>query len=117
MPALNFKKQFAEAVESGKKRQTIRAYRADGRNPKHGQTLFLYTGMRTKGCRKLREDECKSVIPISIDTDVIAYDGVPVDWPLMEDVAKADGFESFYDLRDFFQQEHGLPFNGLLIHW
>ena len=117
MPALNYQKQFADDVESGKKRQTVRAFRKDGRDPKPGQTLFHYTGMRTKACRKLREDECKSTIPISIDTHIIAFDGVPLSWTEMEKTARADGFESFYDLRDFFWENHGLPFNGLLIEW
>ena len=66
MPALNFKKQFADKVERGEKRQTIRALRADGRNPQPGQTLFLYTGMRTKSCRKLGEAVCSSVEQIDI---------------------------------------------------
>ena len=37
MPALNFQARFAPLVESGQKRQTIRAYRKDGRDPKPGQ--------------------------------------------------------------------------------
>ena len=52
MPALNFKKEFADKVASGEKRQTIRALRKDGKNPRPGQKLYLYTGMRTKYCRK-----------------------------------------------------------------
>ena len=53
MPALNFRAEFADAVERGEKCQTIRAYRKDGRNPKPGDTLHLYTGMRTRACRRL----------------------------------------------------------------
>lgn len=48
MPALNFKAQFAPLVESGAKRRTIRAFRKDKRDPKQGDTLYLYTGLRTK---------------------------------------------------------------------
>lgn len=36
MFTLNFKKQFAPAVEAGTKRQTIRAPRKDGRKPSPG---------------------------------------------------------------------------------
>ena len=61
MPLLGFKKQFAPLVEEGQKRQTIRAKRRDGRNPHAGETLFLYTGLRTKSCRKLGISGCKSV--------------------------------------------------------
>lgn len=60
MPALNFKKRFEPMIESGDKRQTIRAKRKDCRDPKEGQTLYLYTGMRSKGCRKLGEAPCLS---------------------------------------------------------
>lgn len=67
MPAINFKKQFAPAVESGEKRQTIRARRQDGRDPVAGQTLYLYTGIRTKGCRKLGEVTCKETQQITIE--------------------------------------------------
>ena len=51
--AINFKREFAEAVRSGKKRQTIRAPRK--RNPStEGCRLCLYTGMSTPKCEKLR---------------------------------------------------------------
>ena len=64
MAALNFQKQFAPDVESGIKLQTIRAKR---KNPiKEGETLYLYTGMRTKKCRKLGEVKCYSVLPFEI---------------------------------------------------
>ncbi len=53
MPSLNFQARFAPLVESGEKRQTIRAYRKDGRDPKRGDKLYLFTGMRTKACRPL----------------------------------------------------------------
>lgn len=62
MPSLNFKKQFAPMIKEGLKpenertgrikRQTIRAYRKDGRNPHPGDVLHLFTGMRTKSCER-----------------------------------------------------------------
>lgn len=66
MPAFNFKKQFAQAVKNKTKRQTIRAYRKDYRNPQAGDVLYLYTGMRTKNCQKLGEEQCNSVSEIEI---------------------------------------------------
>jgi len=51
MPALNFQSRFADLVASGKKRQTIRPVR---RHPiKAGDLLHLFTGMRTKRCKRL----------------------------------------------------------------
>jgi hypothetical protein len=48
MPAYNFQKQFAPAVERGEKLCTIRR-----KAPKVGDKAYLYTGMRTKACRPL----------------------------------------------------------------
>ena len=67
MPAINFKAQFADAVEQGRKRQAIRAERKDNRPPcKLGDTLSLYTGLRTKATRKLGEGTCTFLGRISI---------------------------------------------------
>ena len=118
MPALNFKKQFAPDVEARIKRQTIRARRRDGRNPQPGQILYLYTGMRTKSCRKLGTATCISVEPIAIEnSDVIAVgpNVLTVDEKFM--LAKADGFHYIDDFRSFFLKTHGLPFYGFLIKW
>jgi hypothetical protein len=125
MPALNFKKQFAPKVESGEKRQSIRAKRRDGRNPRPGQMLYHYTGMRTKGCRKLREGQCLSVQEIILDWRLGIYiDGIWLGEIERNEFAKADGFKGFtawQDMRDFFARVHGLSeteqFHGLLIKW
>lgn len=118
MPALNFQKQFAEAVESGNKCQTIRAYRKDGRDPKVGDTLYLYYGMRTTQCRKLGEAECSDVRGILIQRpwiQIVSDDpALPAD-PDM--IARDDGFQDFGAMLDWFEKTHGLPFNGILIRW
>lgn len=119
MPALNFQKRFAAAVESGQKRQTIRAERVDGRLPaKPGDVIAFYTGMRTKDCRKLGEGECVEVETIRINR----VQGKPIVWVRSENMdaeaqARADGFESAAAMADFFEETHGLPFRGLLIRW
>ncbi len=122
MPAVNFQKRFADAVESGEKRQTIRAYRRDGRDPKPGDTLHLFTGMRTRQCRKLGEQVCVDVTPILIGPSGIALhpytDECLARTPVDADTeAVADGFESFAAMRAWFEKTHGLPFNGLRISW
>ncbi len=118
MPALNFKKQFAQAVESGEKRQTIRAMRKDGRDPQPGQTLYLYTGMRTKVCRKLKETNCLETQPIAIEGrhDIIVGTK-PLDLAEEKKLAIADGFETSGDFFKFFEETHGFPFYGLIIKW
>ncbi|GAG41433.1 unnamed protein product [marine sediment metagenome] len=118
MPALNFRKEFAEMVRSGRKRQTIRAYRKDGRDPKVGDTLYLYVGMRTKGCRLLGEHKCTSVEGIALGSNGRMYTKHGrVEIEREDDVAERDGFASFDEMVAWFRKVHGLPFDGLLIRW
>lgn len=130
MVALNFKAQFADDVEFGRKRRSIRAPRKDGRDPKPGDTLQLYTGMRQKGCAKLGEAKCIRVRPVEIDYSGVLLDGRKLycgDAPAYaggvdpehydSDFAREDGFGTFQDMREFFEETHGLPFSGLLIEW
>jgi hypothetical protein len=117
MPALNFKKRFAPRVESGEKRQTIRAKREDGKNPRPGGILYLYVGQRTKGCRKLGEGRVVSVEEITIYETGIVVSGT---WLLEREEVKLahdDGFENLNEFYQFFIDEHELPFWGLLIKW
>jgi hypothetical protein len=119
MPILNFKKQFAEDVESGKKRQTIRATRK--RPIKAGEKLHLFCGLRTKNCRRLALVECLSVSDIYI-TDVsgqveIIIDGVFLSETGKEVIAARDGFKNLDEMIRFFWDTHGLPFEGQMIRW
>ena len=116
MPAINFKKEFSLKVESGEKCQTIRALRKDGRNPHPGQTLYLYTGMRTKYCRKLGEAVCKNVTQITIEENEDIIIGITT-LNEVEKFIKTDGFDNIDDFYNFFRKVHGLPFYGLLIQW
>jgi len=117
MAAYNFMKRFAPLVESGEKQQTIRAERKDGRRPHVGETLYLYTGMRTKKCQKLLKTTCTSVDDIMILKSSILILPNWLNADEMDGLARADGFENAEQFFDFFQKEHGLPFRGLLIKW
>lgn len=117
MVAFNFKAQFAADVESGKKRQTIRAQRRAG----IGDQLQLYTGMRTKKCRKLRDAVCTATYEITIK-DRRHYLAVRLNGELLpteqaREIAIADGFENLSAFADFFAQQYGLPFRGWLTRW
>jgi len=115
MYVCNFQNRFAGKVETGKKRQTIRAERKDGRHPKVGDTVRLYTGMRTKNCRLLREAEIQSVDRIVIDDRGIWING---DFVLERQAfAIADGFENWQEMRDWFFKTYGPEFCGCLIKW
>ena len=126
MPALNFMKQFAPLVELGlkepdhpeAKRQSIRARRKDGRDPRQGQQLYLFTGMRTAYCKRLGEAECKSVQQFTIEDNLAIYVGPHcLTVGEEEQMAKADGFKTRGEFYDFFRKTHGLPFHGFLIKW
>ena len=74
MPAYSFKERFVPMILDGSKTQTIRARRNKG-YAKTDDTLYLYFGMRTKWCRKLKETICKKA-----GTVLIREDGIVVLW-------------------------------------
>lgn len=120
----NFKARFAPLIESGQKLTTIRAPRKDGKLPKPGETLKLFTGMRTKACRKLGERTCLSVKRVAIMKG--ADSGKPVlyidlKWihepAHLNSVAIRDGFASWEEMGKFFEETHGPFFEGHLIEW
>lgn len=117
MVAYNFKAEFAADVESGKKRQTIRLQR----RARVGDALQLYTGMRTKKCRKLRDAVCTTVQEITIKSRgyylAVRLDGEPLPTEQARDLARADGFENLSAFADFFAEQYGLPFHGYLTRW
>lgn len=115
MPLINFKKQFSQLVEQGIKTQTIRTNR---KFPiKKGNRLFLYTGLRTKQTKKLKETVCKSVQEITIDSNNVLLDGVKLSQKEIIELAKADGFNDQQSFANFFKQNYNLPFYGVLIKW
>lgn len=119
---LNFQGQFAPKVESGVKPHTIRALRADGRDPLPGDTLHLYYGLRTKGVRLLRREVCEYAHDIMIQPSAgnqhhVLLVGHPLDQAGIEQLARFDGFNSADEFVRYFEKAHGLPFTGLLIGW
>lgn len=123
MPAYNFKECFAADVKSGKKRQTIRKERK--RRTKPGDPLYLYTGMRTIYCRKLRFTVCRAVKHIDIGDIVVgAAQGITVDDKAMLSGSRAadafaicDGFSGSGEMIEWFRAAYGLPFRGVVIYW
>jgi len=118
MPALNFKKEFTAHIYSGKKHQTIRATRK--RPIKVGDKLYLYTGMRTKKCKKIGDVVCTKAESIVIDRRT----GIIIDQKFysllsakVERLAKADGFKNKYDFLNFFISDKNPHFEGQIIYW
>ena len=123
MPILNYQQKFAPLVESGKKRQTIRAMRK--RPFQEGERLYHYTGLRTKKCRKLLENNCKLAHLIEITTDkiqVFRYSIIfgKIEILFKDNFAQLDGFEDWPEMKAWFIKHHKIhikPFHGQLIKW
>lgn len=116
MSLLGFKKQFAGPVERREKRQTIRA-KVNGHAV--GRPIQLYTGLRTKACRKLAEVDpvCTSIEAIGIEMGGVVYlEGRILYVEQVEEMARLDGFANVVDFCDFFQTDTG-RFDGFLIKW
>ena len=75
MPAYSFQERFIPMILDGSKCQTIRKRREKG-YAKPGDTLYLYFAMRTKWCRKLREEKCTNArtIIITAEGNVLIFD-------------------------------------------
>ena len=93
MVAINFT-VFQDKIIAGDKRQTIR--RAARCNP--GDRVQLYTGMRTKQCRKLGEAVCRHVERVIIPAPPLMHlmlgDGRILRGKALQRFVQADGFTS-----------------------
>lgn len=120
MGAYNFQKRFVPFIRNGSKRHTIRAKRAHADKP--GNTLHLYTGMRTKSCRLLGRSVCVKVEEIVISAaHQVFVDGVELNADEKNALAFCDGFRArgmehaFEEMMAFWNGR--LPFTGDILHW
>ena len=122
MVAYNFQARFVDAVESGAKRTTIRAFGGKP-HPRVGDSLQLYTGMRTKACRKLVDPDpictVSALVKIGDDRVQIGHNrALLTQHPgSLQTFAHGEGFDDFGALVAWFRETHGLPFVGVLIRW
>jgi len=121
MAAYNFQKRYVALIESGQKRQTIRARRKNGYVPIAGEVLRLYQGMRTRACKLICEVSVTEVLPIVVNTgngcaDVVLRCERLTDAQVL-DLAKSDGFRDVRDFAEFFNQKYGDELNAYLIRW
>lgn len=125
MVAINFKARFADKVERGDKRQTIRRERK--RPIKAGDALQFFKGDRFHP-EKIGEAVCKSVERIEINFlvdeiyigDVNTPEVLSRHGKALDTFARADGFDHWLDMREWFRKTHGrdaFSFVGVLIKW
>jgi hypothetical protein len=114
--------EFGNVIRPRGKRQTIRAI-GRRRHARPGETIQLYTGMRTKQCRKLGEARCKSIEPIRIFLEIEFIDLPESNCSMglglgLDEFAMEDGFRDWDDMRKFWREEHAVSeFSGVLITW
>jgi len=117
MGLYNFNARFVPFILSGKKTHTIRARRTYP--DKRGETLHLYTGLRTKGAKLLLRVTCSRVEEITISAEgAVTIAGETLSESERETLAKRDGFENFEEMLQFWKEPtNRLPFCGHIIHW
>lgn len=112
MVAYNFQKQFAERILDGSKRHTIRR-NGKRRHAQRGSDLQLYSGMRTKYCRKVCDDrKCLGVYPIEIEVgaeniELIQINGRTLPYEHYGQFAIEDGFTDIWAFHQFWLDFHG----------
>lgn len=116
MVALNFAPEFADDVARRIKCQSIR----QTRRANIGDRLQLYTGQRTKACRKLTTEDpvCVFVGHVAIRRDSLTLGSDTPDTPVREAFARLDGFEDYAAMYQWFSTRYGKQtFIGWLHRW
>ncbi len=126
-----FKREFAELVASGAKLQTVRPCPKAVPFPGDGLSLREWTGLPYRSPqRQLRQSVVRAVRVIRIEWDCIWMQPPPdclmeiagaeticLRGDSADRFARDDGFADWGDMRAWFEAEHGLPFDGIVIYW
>lgn len=126
---LGFKKRFIRPIEKGSKVFTIRTPRKV--EPKVGEQLHMYTGLRTSSCKLItRDHRLKSTQQVDIEITVhgpedhdlkVTVDGRELRQDELYGFAVMDGFDSVSDFVLYWYcetMERQISVKGLTIyHW
>ncbi len=126
MVAYSFKARFAQPILDGTKLGTIRA-NGKRRHARAGEALQLYTGMRTRQCRKVKDETCVATLPIFLNLHpyfglvTARIEATVLRAGQIKRLAREDGFLDEDDMAAFWFEEHGkgdaFDFLGSLIRW
>lgn len=119
MKVLMFQNGFAEAIKSGEKGQTIRPRRKRVKI-QIGDPVSLrkWSGPPYQSKQEtLRESEITDVSEITISKSGVKILGCPIPDGGLDDFARADGFDDWASMIDWFQANYGPHFEGDLITW
>ncbi|MDR2915594.1 MAG: hypothetical protein LBV74_12305 [Tannerella sp.] len=111
---------FEDKIKAGIKIHTIR----QGHRFKPGDKLHLATGVRTKNYNCFKEMVCTYTQEIELDRNfgygpmdlIINIDGHPLRQLEKETLAMKDGFDTYQDFVEWFNQKDE-KFIGQIIHW
>jgi hypothetical protein len=116
MVAFNFRAEFVPLIASGKKCQTIRQHA----RAKPGDALQIYTGQRTKACRKILEPDpiCTLVDYCAIRPDYLTLGNMAkhLENGDADAFAVRDGFEGYDDMVAWFRETYGSPYFIGYVH-
>lgn len=116
MVAYSFQPRFVAPILLGIKQQTIRGDRK--RHARPGDQLQLFTGMRTRQCRRIGTATCSMVERVHLDLVnhlVTVGDFYRVERTELDEWARKDGFRDWIAMRAFWSPQDG--FEGWLIRW
>lgn len=114
---------FIDKILSGEKRQTIRRASPKWKNVKAGDKLTLYTGLRTKECRKLGEAVVEDIGEVKLYKAGLigAITRAGEYWLTSDEIdrlVKLDGFDDVYDFWNFFDAHYPeRPIKMKVIRW
>jgi hypothetical protein len=111
--------QFVAKVRAGTKRQTVRPAR------KYPHKVGDVLDLREWSGRPYRSKQlaiimarCTDYFSIRIFEDGYRVDGITTHRPQdLLAMARADGFESWAEMADWFAARYGLPFDGYVTAW
>jgi len=116
---VNFQKFCVSKILDGSKIHTIR--RNPKREPKVGEVLHMYCGLRTKNCFPItKQHSIVKIESIEITKFGVKLDGFHIEKTELPEFVRNDGFETIEDFYNFFGAEkiiNGTPWRGILIHW
>ena len=124
MVAYSFQARFAGSVAAGAKTQTIRRHRRPpARHARVGESIALWTGLRTKEARLIGHASCAGLYPISLrfGLGTVAHVRIGAKQLMgeqLDDFARQDGFQNGRDMSAWFGETYGsLSFDGVLVMW
>lgn len=113
MPAFGFMPEFVPLILAGTKIQTVRRTR----RCVPGMTMQMFTGMRTKACRRFAEMRCALVDQVRIEPHGLTF-GDKSAHPDDDGFARLDGFRDYADMLAWFQRHNReVAFIGHVHRW